>query len=320
MQTNLSFRPLSTGGQEVDPISFCIRFSENTSSKGSDIPAPFQERFDLIMSKRYRADYHVHSSHSPDCKVPIDEICHTAVIKGFQEIAITDHFEFYTPGHPVGFFTPKYIAKIFADIEEAQKKYEGSLVIRKGIEFGQPTVNPALARSILDEFQFDYVIGSVHKVGNLSLSNVAYNAHNIEDICLNYFDMLYELADEGEFDCLGHIDMIRLYAAKQGTPLNILEYEEQLIPILRRVIERGKGIEINTTGFRQELSTTLPDISVLKLYRELGGQILTIGSDAHCTADIGSGWSESAILAKLAGFDYVTLYQNRHPMLIAIES
>ena len=131
------------------------------------------------MSKRYRADYHVHSSHSPDCKVPIDEICHTAVLKGFQEIAITDHFEFYTPGHPVGFFTPKYIAKIFADIEEAQKKYEGSLIIRKGIEFGQPTVNPELVRSILDQFQFDYVIGSVHKVGNLSLSNVAYNAHNI---------------------------------------------------------------------------------------------------------------------------------------------
>ena len=272
------------------------------------------------MSKRYRADYHIHSNHSPDCKVPIDELCQTAVTKGFQEIVITDHFEFYTTGHPVGLFTPKYIAKIMDEIEEAQKKYEGQLIIRKGIEFGQPTVNPESAKEILAQFPFDYVIGSVHKVGNLSLSNVAYNAHNIEDICLNYFDMLYELADQGDFDCLGHIDMIRLYAAKQGTPLDILEYEEQLIPILRRVIERGKGIEINTIGFRQELSTTLPDINVLKLYRELGGQILTIGSDAHRAADIGSGWSESAILAKLAGFDYVTLYQNRRPILIPIES
>ena len=73
------------------------------------------------MSKRYRADYHIHSNHSPDCKVPIDELCQTAVTKGFQEIVITDHFEFYTPGHPVGFFTPKYIAKIMDEIEAKLK-------------------------------------------------------------------------------------------------------------------------------------------------------------------------------------------------------
>ena len=124
-------------------------------------------------------------------------------------------------------------------------------------------VNPELAKSILEKHEFDYVIGSVHKIGTLTLSNVAYNAHNVEDICLNYLDAMYELADEGDFDCLGHIDMIRLYAAKQGTPLDMLEYEDQLVPILRRVIERGKGIEINTTGFRQEISTTLPNLDLL---------------------------------------------------------
>ena len=267
----------------------------------------------------YAIDYHLHSRHSFDGQETVADICRAAIARGRQEIAITDHFECYTPGHPVGYFTPKYVAKIMADIDEARKEFEGKLIIRKGLELGQPTVNPEMAHSILDNFQFDYVIGSIHKVGNLSLSNVAYNIHNTEDICLNYFDMLYELADEGDFDCLGHIDMIRLYAAKQGTPLNILEYEDQLVPVLRRVIERGKGIEINTTGFRQELSTTLPDLTVLKLYRELGGQILTIGSDAHRAPDIGSGWSESAILAKQAGFDYVTLYENRRPILIPIE-
>ena len=85
------------------------------------------------------------------------------------------------------------------------------------MELGQPMVNPELAKSILEKHEFDYVIGSVHKIGTLTLSNVAYNAHNVEDICLNYLDAIYELADEGDFDCLGHIDMIRLYAAKQGT-------------------------------------------------------------------------------------------------------
>ena len=261
----------------------------------------------------------MHSEHSPDSKAPIEELCRTAIQKGFQEIAITDHFELYAPGYPVGFFTPRYVEKVLADIESAQKKFEGQLIIRKGIELGQPMVNPELAKSILEKHEFDYVIGSVHKIGTLTLSNVAYNAHNVEDICLNYLDAMYELADEGDFDCLGHIDMIRLYAAKQGTPLDMLEYEDQLVPILRRVIERGKGIEINTTGFRQEISTTLPNLDLLKLYRSLGGQIVSIASHAHCTAHLRSGWSESGMLAKPAGFEYVTLYEKRRPILIPIE-
>ena len=272
------------------------------------------------MSRRYHADYHMHSMHSPDSRTPVEELCRTAIQKGFQEIAITDHFEFYAPGYPVGFFNLRYLEKLMADIEAAQKQFEGQLIVRKGIELGQPMVNPALAKSVLENFQFDYVIGSIHKIGTLTLSNVAYNAKNVEDICLNYFDAMYDLADEGDFDCLGHIDVIRLYAAKQGTPVDMMEYEEQLIPIFRRVIERGKGIEINSTGFRQEISTTLPGLDLLKLYRSLGGQIVTIGSDAHRAADIGSGWSESAILAKQAGFDYIALYEDRRPTLIPIES
>ena len=265
------------------------------------------------MSRRYHADYHMHSEHSPDSKTPIEELCRTAIQKGFQEIAITDHFELYAPGYPVGFFTPRYVEKVLADIESAQKKFEGQLIIRKGIELGQPMVNPELAKSILEKHEFDYVIGSVHKIGTLTLSNVAYNAHNVEDICLNYLDAIYELADEGDFDCLGHIDMIRLYAAKQGTPLDMLEYEDQLVPILRRVIERGKGIEINTTGFRQEISTTLPNLDLLKLYRSLGGQIVTIGSDAHKTGDVAAGFAGALEAAQAAGFRYLALYENRTP-------
>ena len=268
------------------------------------------------MKYPYLSDCHCHSNCSFDADDPVNMLCENAIRQGLYALTVTDHCE-CNVYHQTGALSS--IRQSFLETKKAAALFQGELRVLKGIELGQPMVNPELAKSILEKHEFDYVIGSVHKIGTLTLSNVAYNAHNVEDICLNYLDAIYELADEGDFDCLGHIDMIRLYAAKQGTPLDMLEYEDQLVPILRRVIERGKGIEINTTGFRQEISTTLPNLDLLKLYRSLGGQIVTIGSDAHCTADIGSGWSESAILAKQAGFDYVTLYEKRRPILIPIE-
>ena len=82
----------------------------------------------------------------PDSKAPIEELCRTAIQKGFQEIAITDHFELYAPGYPVGFFTPRYVEKVLADIESAQKKFEGQLIIRKGIGTGPADGQPGTGK------------------------------------------------------------------------------------------------------------------------------------------------------------------------------
>ena len=266
------------------------------------------------MSNRYRADYHLHSNNSPDSKAEMESICAAAVRRGFQEIAITDHFECYTPTHPRGFFTERYLQKVQADVQRCREQFEGQLIIRQGIEIGQPGSNPALAAEIMEKFQFDYVIGSLHKMHDLDLGMISYREQRVDELCQRYLSFLYDLVDLGDFDCLGHIDLIKRYAARQGIPLNLCDYPEQLDAILEKLIARGKGLEINTSGLRQEAAATLPGYRTLRRYRELGGEIITIGSDAHRPEDVGADWGEAADLALQAGFTHYATFENRKPI------
>ena len=266
------------------------------------------------MSKRYRADYHVHTSFSPDAKGDMIEFCHMARSRGFDEIAFTEHFEFYSPSHPKGFYTIEYLEKIRAEIDHCKELFQDRLVIRQAIEVGQPNVNPEWAKQIMSRFSFDYVVGAVHKLRDLDTSLIAYKEMHLEDICLRYLTALYDLAEDGDFDCLAHIDLIRRYSARQGIPIDLCDYPDQLEAVLTKLIERGKGLEINTSGLRQEAATTLPGRRILKLYKKLGGEIIVIGSDAHQVADVGADWGEAADLAQQAGFKYCACFEDRKPI------
>lgn len=266
------------------------------------------------MSKRYRADYHVHTNLSPDAKGDMVEFCHMARSRGFDEIAVTEHFEFYSPSHPKGFYSESYLEKVQEEIRHCQELFRDRLVIRQAIEVGQPNVNPKWAKHIMDTFSFDYVAGSVHKLRDLDTGLIAYKECHLEDICQRYLTALYDLVDEGDFDCLAHIDLISRYSARQGIPIDLCDYPNQLEAVLKRLIERGKGLEINTSGLRQEAAATLPGRRLLKLYKHLGGEIIVIGSDAHQAADLGADWGEAADLAQQAGFKHCTTFENRKPM------
>lgn len=93
------------------------------------------------------------------------------------------------------------------------------------------------------------------------------------------------------------------------------EYLDELTPVLKNVIQKGKGIEINTSGLRQEVGRAMPSLSILKLYRQLGGEIITVGSDAHTVKDVAAGFSEAAELLETAGFSAYATFQNGVPTL-----
>ncbi|MCI7350510.1 MAG: histidinol phosphate phosphatase, partial [Ruminococcus sp.] len=94
--------------------------------------------------------------------------------------------------------------------------------------------------------------------------------------------------------------------------------EELIAESFKTLISNGKGIEINTSGLRQKYGKTFPDLSYLKLYKDLGGEILTIGSDAHCTADLGKGVKEGSELAQAAGFKRICYFEERKPVFVEI--
>ncbi len=269
---------------------------------------------------RVTADYHMHSI-SPDARVPMEEMCRAAVERGMREIAVTDHLELFPPdysGKEPAMFDDRYIERYFAEWQRCNELFDGKLRVRRAVELGQPGCNPARAAEILSRCRYDYVLGSVHKVYGVDLAFKHYSEGSNETLTRQNLALLYEMADCGDFDCMGHIDLIKRYAGRQGFHIRLIDYFDEVEAILKRLVRRDKGLEINTSGLRQGLGETLPGLDILKLYRSLGGKILVIGSDAHRACDVAADFDAARELALAAGFTKLALYEDRKPSFYSI--
>ena len=273
-----------------------------------------------VLVSRIIADYHMHSI-SPDARVPMEEMCLAALAAGLTEIAVTDHIEIFDesyPGKEPLMFAFSYLDNYFTQWEHCNKTFAGKLKVRRAMELGQPICNMKRAEEIIKTYNFDYIIGSIHKLHSVDLAYKQYSERTNDGIAYKNLEMLYELADIGDFDCMGHIDLIKRYAARQGQKVSLMKYRNELEKILKRLIERGKGIEINTSGLRQGLGEALPSADILSLYHDLGGEILVIGSDAHRACDVGADFDAAEGLALGAGFTKIAVYENRKPSFYSI--
>lgn len=257
------------------------------------------------------ADYHVHSTISPDAKGTMEEMCNAAIAAGIEEIAFTDHYEFYAGGITGKYFNREYLIRYFEELDKCRQMYEGRLIIRSAMEFGQLHLDPEKASGIIKSWPFDYLIGSVHKIDNIDLSQMEFRKDTGQQIADAYYSHLLKLARTGDFDCMGHLDLYKRHCRKAGLPDDYDKYEDRIVQVLTALIERGKGIEVNTSGLRQGAGETMPGIRCLKLYKELGGTVITVGSDAHLPEDVGSGFIEALGLVKEAGFDRIARYEKR---------
>ncbi|KPU46076.1 histidinol-phosphatase [Oxobacter pfennigii] len=260
----------------------------------------------------YLIDYHMHSKHSTDGNDTISRLCENAIKKGLDEIAITDHFEPSAKNISYREYKPNAYWK---DVLAARDKFKGKLNIKMGVELGQPHQFKETSELLLKSLPYDYVIGSAHKFPDgTDVSELNFDKINLDDLYVDYLKELKALADWGQLDCVGHLDLIKRYGANHfKTRITLMNKPELLRDVLKTLIEKGRGLEINTSGLRQAPKETMPGIDVLKLYRELGGEILTIGSDAHFACDVGKGVIDAVNLAHEAGFNYITVFENRRP-------
>lgn len=266
----------------------------------------------------YLFDYHTHSTHSTDGHNNIFDLCHSAVKKGLREIAITDHFE-PSPGNEV-YATYKPYA-YWIELAIASEIYKDKLKVKLGIELGQPHHYLKASAEVLKSIPYDYVIGSAHKLkSGMDFSEFPYEQTTIEEVAQIYLDELRNLITNADFDCIGHMDLIKRYSKSiYKNHVTLAVQHELLEQTFKLAIEKGRGIEINTSGLRQGIDETMPGFDVLKLYRELGGEILTLGSDAHFAFHVGDGLSYAIELARYAGFRYLTTFDKRCPKWINIQ-
>ena len=275
-------------------------------------------------------DCHTHSTNSPDGNSSPEEMLKTAMEKGFSAYALTDHCEvnrWFSIEH-YGMEPNEYDTYDFgADFEKSMKqntalkeKYAGKINFLCGIELGQAPFDFGLSEAIVSDKRLDFVIGSIHQIkAKDDFAFLDYSKNDIDKLLTDYYDDMYSLCKWNKFDILGHITYpLRYIEGDNGIKVDMSKYEEIIRLCFKTLIENGKGIEINTSGLRQAYGQAFPNLYWVKMLREMGGEFLSLGSDAHTAEDLGKGIKEGAEIALEAGFTHLCCFKERKPNFVKI--
>lgn len=258
-------------------------------------------------------DSHTHTKYSLDSQMDAEEAIKRALELELDGIAFTDHVDLDYPSDEIFDFDVQDYSKY---IDSLKNKYSDKIKILKGIEIGiQPQVTAEIIE-LASSTDFDFIIGSIHIIDKMDpYTGEYYQGKTKEEAYTRYLEAIYEgTVTFKNYDVIGHIGYIRRYGDIEDRSMDYKDYSDILDKILRQVIQDGKGIEVNTSGLRGILGCTIPDESILLRYRELGGEIITIGSDAHAVKDIGSDFNEVCELLKRIGYKYTCHFENRKPI------
>ncbi|MBR3299674.1 MAG: histidinol-phosphatase HisJ family protein [Clostridia bacterium] len=258
-------------------------------------------------------DYHVHTLFSGDSTATISEQLEAAARLGLEEICFTDHVDFDNPGAN---FAPANLASRRYMLREYGGSYEG-VRIREGAEISMAPFDECAAKTkaYLADFDADFIIGSLHVVDGVDVYYPDYHRNKTQQTAyLKYVETILESLPRFDFiSVLGHYDFVAKFAPYEDRRMRL-----DLSPLIRHaftgvfktLVSMGKGIEINTSAWRGEARWGL---DVLKLYRALGGEFVTFGSDAHRSAVLGSRLDEAYELALEAGIPYYATFEKMQP-------
>lgn len=262
-------------------------------------------------------DYHLHTDFSGDSTTPAREQIEQAIRLGMDSLCITDHHD-YDVESPIDFTLD--IDAYFSSLTRLQEEYRDRIDVRIGIELGLQVHLKEYLREVTRKYPFDFVIGSTHFIDRKDPAYPDFfENRNEADSYLQYFETtLDNVSRLDDYDVAGHIDYIVRYGPNKAAYYSYHAYRDILDQILKAVISRGKGIECNTAGFRKGISQPNPTSDVLRRYRELGGEIITIGSDAHIPEDLGADFERTRELLLSCGFTYYTEFQERKPVFLPL--
>lgn len=260
-------------------------------------------------------DFHVHSKFSHDSPAEPDEILWAAEAQGLDMVCITDHVDLDFTGKDLSFDLEARNAAFNA----LRYAFSGRVEIGLGVELGlQPHIadeNDAFVRS----GEFDFVIGSTHLVDRMPFKPSIYPRFSRmydkrEGVARFLENTLENIMSYDNYDVYGHLDFFSRYVYKER--FDYARHEEMVEEILRQLIARGKGLEINTGGWSSGMSNPGPEI--LRRYRELGGELVTMGSDSHRPREVGFCIRKGKELLKACGYEFFAIFKNRKPEFIKL--
>lgn len=266
-------------------------------------------------------DCHTHTSFSADSDTPMEEMVLQAIRCGLSGICFTEHLD---PDYPP---TPDNLDFSHLDTENYRKefqhlkeKYQKHISLEFGIEMGlQPHLKEFFLH-YLQEHSFDFIIGSSHIVHGYDPYYPDFFHGRRENECyMEYFESILEnLTVFNQINVYGHLDYIVRYGPDKNSYYSYGRYQDILDEILHVLIQKGIGIELNTGGFYYGLGEPNPCTDVIRRYRQLGGEIITIGSDAHTTDKIACAFDKAAAILQTCGFSYYTVFHGQKPEFIPL--
>ncbi len=265
-------------------------------------------------------DSHTHSDNSPDAQHSVTFMCEKAIAQKVLGLCITDHCELRT--YEQEHYETRIAQSVF-EARKARKIFNGRLSVRCGIELSDILYDPAHVQRLLEQYTFDLVLASQHNTADgtdIYYTNFKeWSATDVDTYLQWYFETLIALAKWNNFDILAHLTYpVRYITGVHKISVDLHRYDDQIDTLLRILVQNGKGIEINTSGLGQELGDTMPPLTYVKRYRELGGEYITLGSDAHTADAIGHGIQAGMQMLLDSGFQYFTFYEERCPLQMKI--
>jgi histidinol-phosphatase (PHP family) len=263
-------------------------------------------------------DCHVHSNFSADGKMSVAEACSRARAIGLRELIFTDHVDFDVDTYPDLSFDPHVRHPA---IEEARRASDQNLAVMHGVELGFQSHAAERNRGFLAAYPFDFIILSVHAAERIDFCDPKLHEQCAPAaVCQRYLDAIHEsVATDTDFDVVGHIGYALRYLPNAARFREIDGCPERLDRVLKAVVERGKGIEVNTSGYRHaKVGESTPAEYILRRFHELGGKIVTLGSDAHETGHLGFNFAQAAEMLRSAGFGEVAYFVARKPVFVRI--
>lgn len=266
-----------------------------------------------------RVDYHVHSRFSADGTSTLEECCAAAARQGLTEICFTEHLDL-NPAIPVnGWLDPAGYAEAVGRVRDTQP-----LTVLMGLEIGfDREYHPAIRRYLETHvLPWDFLLGSVHLADGEMIDVPFFHTRDRRSAYLAYFKELEAAVraavEERLFDVIGHFDFVKRYLPACLGPFRLDDCRDLAEQVLRLAAEGGIGLEINTSGLRGPLGETLPTLETLRRFRQLGGEVLTIGADSHHASEVGTGTAAALELAQAAGFRAITTFRERRPCWVKI--
>lgn len=260
-----------------------------------------------------KSDFHMHTGFSSDTDVNPEDMVKGAIKKGLKCICITDHYDKdYCDSENSFTFEPE---EYFRELTNLKEQYQEQIDIRIGVEIGLQNHLNSFYKSFAKEYPFDFIIGSAHLLKGVDpyYGEVFKGVEDSQSYGDAFVEMLEQVNAIEDFDVLGHLDYVVRYGNDKAKYYSYQAYKDLIDEILRTLIDKGKGIELNTAGLKYGLGFAHPHPDVLRRYKELGGEIITIGSDGHIPEHIAYDFYKVRGILEGCGFKYYTEFKKRKP-------